>query len=193
MHIRAFHIDGFGIFSNLDVPALSPGLNIFLGENESGKSTCLDFFRATLCGYPHPNSRELSRAPLKGGQAGGFLLIETLRHGIVRLTRRPGPGRGGLKLSDQDGKTLDPALLETIMAGVTREMYRNVFAFSLSELQTLRTLSTPDVRNALYGASFGMGLRSPAVILKQLDDHLGKMFAPHGRKLFYRRVKLIFH
>ena len=182
MHIRSFHIDGFGMLSNLDVPALSPGLNIFLGANESGKSTCLDFFRVMLCGYPHPNSRELSRAPLRGGQAGGFLLIETLRHGMVRLTRRPGP-IGGLKLSDKDGKPLDPALLETIMAGVTREMYRNVFAFSLSELQTLRTLATPEVRNALYGASFGMGLRSPAAILKQVDEHLGKIFAPQGRKL----------
>ena len=182
MHIRSFHIDGFGIFADVDVPALSSGLNIFLGENESGKSTCLDFFRVMLCGYPHPNSRELPRPPLKGGQAGGFLLMETLRHGIVRLTRRPGPG-GGIKLNDQDGRILDPALLETIMAGVTREVYRNVFAFSLSELQTLRTLSTPEVRNALYGASFGMGLRSPAAILKQLDEHLGKIFAPQGRKL----------
>jgi uncharacterized protein YhaN len=182
VHIRSFHIDGFGIFSDLDVPALSPGLNIFLGENESGKSTCLDFFRVMLCGYPHPNSRELSRPPLKGGQAGGFLLLETPRHGIVRLTRRPGPG-DGLRLNDQDGKALDPALLDTIMGGATRELYRNVFAFSLSELQTLRTLATPDVRNALYGASFGMGLRSPAAILKRLDDHLGKMFAPQGRKL----------
>jgi len=181
MHIRSFHIDGFGMFSDLDVPALSPGLNIFLGENESGKSTCLDFFRVMLCGYPHPNSRELSRAPLKGGQAGGFLLIETLRHGIVRLTRRPGP-EAGLKLNDQEGKALDPALLENIMAGVTRDVYRNVFAFSLSELQTLRTLSTPDVRNALYGASFGMVLRSPSAILKRLEDHRGKIFAPQGRK-----------
>jgi uncharacterized protein YhaN len=182
IHIRSFHIYGFGIFSDLNVPTLSPGLNIFLGENESGKSTCLDFFRVMLCGYPHPNSREPSRAPLGSGRAGGVLLIETLRHGIVRLARRPGPG-GGLKLSDQDGKALDPALLESVMAGVTREVYRNVFAFSLSELQTLRTLSAPDVRNALYGASFGMGLRSPAAILKQLEEHLGKIFTPQGRKL----------
>ncbi|MDR0466040.1 MAG: AAA family ATPase, partial [Deltaproteobacteria bacterium] len=182
MRIRSFHIDGFGIFSNLDVPALAPGLNIFLGENASGKSTCLDFFRTMLCGYPHPNSREPSRAPLKGGQAGGFLLLETTGCGLVRLTRRPGSG-GGVKLSDQDGKSLDAALLETIMGGTTREVYRNVFAFSLSELQTLRALSASEVRNALYGASFGMGVRSPAAILKQLDDHLGKMFAPQGRKL----------
>jgi uncharacterized protein YhaN len=177
MRIRSFHIDGFGVFSDLAVPALSPGLNIFLGDNESGKSTCLDFFRFMLFGYPQPNSREASRAPLNGGEAGGFLLLDTLRLGAVRLTRRPGR-RGGLKLGDQDGKPLEPGLLDTVMAGVTREVYRNVFAFSLSELQSFQTLSAPAVRNALYGASFGTGLRSPAAVLKELDERLGGIHAP---------------
>lgn len=39
MHIQSFHIDGFGIFSDVRVEALSPGLSIFLGQNEAGKST----------------------------------------------------------------------------------------------------------------------------------------------------------
>ncbi len=179
MHIRSFHIDGFGLFSDLTVPNLSPGLNIFLGDNESGKSTCLDFFRVMLFGYPHHSSRELSRAPLRGGQAGGFLLLETLRRGVVRLTRRP--GRGGLKLSDQNGKALDESLLGALMAGVTREMYRNVFAFSLSELQSFESLSVQGVRDALHGASFGTGLRSPAEILKQLDKRTSDIFTPQSR------------
>ena len=38
-------MDGFGIFSDVSVENLSPGLSIFLGENEAGKSTCLEFLR----------------------------------------------------------------------------------------------------------------------------------------------------
>lgn len=179
MHIRSFHIDGFGIFSDLSVPVLSRGLNIFLGDNESGKSTCLDFFRFMLFGYPHHSSREASRTPLGGGQAGGTLVLETPRQGSLRLTRRP--GKNGLKISDTDGNPLDPSLLDTIMGGVTRELYRNVFAFSLTELQRFETLENREVRDALYAAGFGTGLRSPAEILKELDKKLGEIFKPQGR------------
>ena len=41
MYIQSFHMDGFGIFSDVTVEGLGPGLTIFLGENEAGKSTCL--------------------------------------------------------------------------------------------------------------------------------------------------------
>ena len=31
MYIQSFHMDGFGIFSDVSVENLSPGLSIFLG------------------------------------------------------------------------------------------------------------------------------------------------------------------
>ena len=72
MHIRSFFIDEFGIFSHTRVEDLSPGLTIFLGRNEAGKSTCLEFLRAMLTGYPDARSREGRRLPqARGGQGGG--------------------------------------------------------------------------------------------------------------------------
>ena len=38
MYIESFRIDGFGIFSGVQVNNLPPGLSIFLGRNEAGKS-----------------------------------------------------------------------------------------------------------------------------------------------------------
>lgn len=182
MRIRSFHIDGFGIFSNVTVPALAPGLSIFLGNNEAGKSTCLDFFRTILTGYPDYRSKELAHPPVYGGQAGGSLTLETLRHGLVRLTRRPGNGGGIVSLTDADGKAMDAGVLDQILSGVTREVYRNVFGFSLSELQTFDSLNSDGVRHALYGASFGMGLRSPGQIFKILDAQMDSLFKPGGSK-----------
>ena len=73
MYIQSFHMDGFGIFSDVSVENLSPGLSIFLGENEAGKSTCLEFLRTMLIGYPDPRNKEYKRipGPLRGGQPGG--------------------------------------------------------------------------------------------------------------------------
>lgn len=185
MRIRSFHIDGFGLFSDVGVDTLPSGLSIFLGNNEAGKSTCLDFLRAMLTGYPDPRSkeaRERGNTPLNGGQPGGSLTLETHKHGLVRLSRRPGNGGGSLSLLDAQGNPLDLGLLDQWLAGVTREVYRNVFGFSLSELQTFESLNSEGVRHALYGASFGMGQRSPGQVFKALDDQMDGIFKGQGSK-----------
>ena len=44
-------IDGFGVWSGLEVRELGPGLNVFYGPNEAGKTTLLQFVRAVLYGF----------------------------------------------------------------------------------------------------------------------------------------------
>ena len=143
MYIESFRIDGFGIFSGVQVENLPPGLSIFLGRNEAGKSTCLEFLRSMLTGYPDPRSREAKRsyAPLRGGQAGGSLVLRADEREPLHLTRRPGSGGGMLTLSEADGGMLPPELLRQLLFGVSREVYRNVFGFSLSELESFESLS----------------------------------------------------
>ena len=183
MHIRSFHIDEFGIFSHAAVKDLSPGLTIFLGRNEAGKSTCLEFLRAMLTGYPDSRSREGRRLSLpRSGQGGGSLELATESDGILRLTRRPGAGSGILTLADAEGHPREPEVLERLMCGISREVFRSVFGFSLTELQTFASLSADGVRNALYGASFGLGLRSPGEALRRLEQQADELFKVNGKK-----------
>lgn len=180
MRIRAFHIDGFGMLRDVEADDLPCGCAVFLGRNEAGKSTLLDFFRAVLTGYPlRPRERE--RAYTAAGQSGGSLLLET-DFGPLRLARHPGAGGGEPVLSAPDGAPLDGALWERLLGGVTREVYASIYGFSLSELQAFSSLTSDGVRNALYGASFGMGLRSPGRALKRLEAEMDKLFKPGGSK-----------
>ena len=182
MYISSFRIDGFGILSNVQVEDLPPGLSIFLGRNEAGKSTCLEFLRSCLAGYPAPRSREARRslAPLNGGQAGGSLVLRLPGQEDLHLTRRPGPGGGSLSLSRADGAALAPDFWQEIMRGISREVYCNVFGFSLSELERLESLSADEVRSALYGASFGPGLRAPGEAIRLLDRQCEEIFKRGG-------------
>ncbi len=186
MYIQSFHIDNFGVFSQISVEGLSEGLTIFLGKNEAGKSTCLEFLRTMLTGYPHTRSKEAQGRqytrilPGKTGQAGGSLGIHLEDRGLVHITRRPDKGRDSLTISDAQGNVLESSLLDGLLSGVTREVYRNVFGFSLTELQVFDSLKDEGVRHALYGASFGMGLRSPGTVLKELESHMEKLFKAKG-------------
>ncbi|MDR3358709.1 MAG: AAA family ATPase [Desulfovibrio sp.] len=183
MYIESFHIDGFGIFSGVTVEALPPGLSIFLGDNEAGKSTCLEFLRVTLAGYPDRRRGNVWKpyaAYLEGGKTGGSLALRLHDGEELRLTRRPGAGGGILTLGGGDGRTLSPQYLNALLRGVSREAYNAVFGFSLAELQIFDSLSDPGVRNALYSASFGPGLASPGAVLAGFSREMEGIFKPGG-------------
>ena len=55
MYISGFHLDGFGIYHDQGVQDLPPGLVLFVGDNESGKTTLMEFLRTLLCGFPRQN------------------------------------------------------------------------------------------------------------------------------------------
>ena len=183
MRLLSFHADGFGILAQTGAEGLGPGINIFLGDNEAGKSTCLAFLRAMLTGYPSGRKERQAGQPLRGGQAGGSLTLESGLHGLLHLHRRPGPGSGRLQLTGPDGAPVPESLLEQLFRGIDRQVYSNVFGFSLGELQRFESLDDEAVRHALYGASFGTGLRSPADVLRALQQQADAIYRPQGRKL----------
>lgn len=183
MHIRAFHIDAFGTLRDLTVEGLPEAGAVFLGRNEAGKSTLLDFFRSTLTGYPRTrDARERGYLTGQSGLLGGSLtLFSDVRGGDIRLIRRPNVGKGEPLLTGAEGRPLDAALWERLLGGVTREVYASVYGFSLSELQSFASLTSEGVRSALYGASFGMaGLRSPGAALKKLNGSMEELFRARG-------------
>lgn len=186
MRIREFSIDRFGMLHDQRVSALSPGITVFCGENEAGKSTCLNFFRAMLFGYARQR-RSIDYLPDAHANAkavsGGSLLLETGLFGPerpVRLARRPGPHGGPFALSTMDGAPLPDGDLAALLRGCTPEVYDKVFAFSLGELMHFGSLTDDRVRHALHGAAFGLGLRSPGQVLKILDDDMRRIFAPRA-------------
>lgn len=182
MYIQRAHIDGFGVLAGQTIQQLPPGLSIFLGSNEAGKSTCLDFFRAMLAGYPR--SRAAHRVPLSGraADAGGTLTLHTDRCGVVRLTRRPGAHGGTLTFTNAQGTPLDAELAAALLHGVTPDLYRNIYGFSLSELQEFSSLSAEGARNVLLGAGAGQGLRPPSQLLDDLSGRMAALYLPEGRK-----------
>lgn len=179
MRILSFHIDGFGIFHNAGGEDLSPNLNIFYGRNEAGKSTCLEFFRAMLAGYPDKTAKNRRiHEPLNGGHPGGSLVLAT-RDGQLYLHRSP-PAAGGLSLRTHEGNILHAEDLAKLLGGISREVYCRIFGFSLAELESWTQKNDDSFRNVLYGASFGPGLLSPGEVLAKLDRDMGKIFKPRG-------------
>ena len=182
MQIRDISIDGFGIFHDLTVEDLPPGLTLFEGGNEAGKSTLMSFIRAVLFGFEGRKSGQNRYEPLHGGRYGGALTLLGTEGATYRLERYQGGAHGRLKISDPDGQTYDETVLQQLLHSTSKILYQNVFAFGLSELQRLETLQTEEVSHHLYTAGMGTGSVPFAQIMSGLQDEQAQIFKPGGKK-----------
>lgn len=180
MRITDLQIQGFGVFAEQKLTDLSSGVNIFIGNNEAGKSTCLAFLRYMLFGLPRKGKGISHHEPLRGGNHAGALGIDSQKFGTLRLERSFKPKR--VTITQQDGSAMEETALQALLGNVSRDLYTNVYGFSLTELQSKEALSGDAVRNALYGTVHGGGA-SYTEVMKNLAAKREALFKKGGKVL----------
>jgi uncharacterized protein YhaN len=179
MRFSGLHLHGFGLFHNLRIQDLSPRLTLFLGLNESGKSTLLSFIRAVLYGFPDGRSVENPYPPLAGGRHGGSITLVLEDGQVYTLSRYAGPKGGKAEVyGPQPGGTS----LDRLLGPGNKTLFRNVFAFRLEELQSMETLSAEAVGEALFSAGAGVDPGALSKLKAGLDKREGELFRPRGPK-----------
>lgn len=83
MYISKIHITSFGLIEDYDIE-LSPGVNVFEGDNESGKSTLAMFIKFIFYGSGSAKAKDSSLIPDRKkflnwntGNASGYVTVET--------------------------------------------------------------------------------------------------------------------
>lgn len=180
MQIREIHIDGFGIFCNKRVTGLKPGLNIVYGKNEFGKTTLLEFVRRVLFGFPTKKDKINFYNPVNGGSMGGSLKVEMQNGEGLVISRTPGTHGGEVRISTAQEVLQGQDVLNHLMSNASRDIYRNIYAFTLDELHDFNTLSGDEVKNRIYGAGLGLGTVSLKNIEKELENLSSQIFRPRG-------------
>jgi uncharacterized protein YhaN len=182
MKIRAWHIEGFGVYSDarLPEPGLGEGLTLLIGANESGKSTLLDFLRYTLFGYPDKRSSFPQREPLRGGIHGGTLFYEA--DGIdYRLSRRSGRQTAAFQLRDQQGETYAESELYRQLGHLSPAVFRSLFGFSLRELEDIHSLTEGEVQNLVFAASLGPSVQKVCELQARIEEQAESIFRGQAR------------
>ena len=149
-------------------------VTVFYGPNEAGKSTLLAFIRAILFGFPPRFNAHYP--PLSGGRHGGRITLSDSTGAMYAVERYAG-ARGGLGVSGADGpmSSVD-AVMRRLTGNATPDIFRNVFAFSLDELQAASSLN--DSSGAIY--SVGQGSPGLPALQKSLTEQRQKIYRPSG-------------
>lgn len=188
MRIQRLEVGGFGRLHGKELE-LAEGLTILYGPNEAGKSTLLQFIRAMLFGIPGRSYPSERLEPLYGGRHGGTLTARDAKGNgwsIRRYAAGPEGGRGDrlkITVSGIDG-TLEELgqdeLEKVLLGGISRTMFRQLFAVSLDELQELGTLQSEELGSYLFHAGIGGGgeiLRAE----RRLQQEAEKLYKPRGK------------
>jgi uncharacterized protein YhaN len=190
MFISAFHIDGFGIYHRQGVSDLPAGLVLFTGENESGKTTLLEFFRYVLFGPERKSTKRNDYPPLAGGAHGGRLVLvrqDGRRLVVERLEKK-------VAVRENGGPALATEPMVSILGGVDRETFKAIFAVGLGDLQGLAMLHQGGIGGRLFAAGAGAGAAALPKALNYLKAEMADLLQPRGKarlNQWFRRLREI--
>ena len=150
MRIENIRVDGYGLLNDFDVANIAPGLSVFYGPNEAGKSTLLDFVRRRCSAFPiDDKNRDFTRHCV----------------GVATVVRLASPSDAGerwtierhtdahhLELIGSDGALCDPSELARLLGRTDDKLFNSIFAFGLGELATFASLDSDEVRDRVFSA-----------------------------------------
>ena len=173
MRLERLHLmSGFGHFREHTIELPPEPTIVFRGPNEAGKSTLLAFIRAILFGFP--TQYTANHYPSLPRGAGGRITLSD-GAGITYIVERFAGVSNGLRVTAPNGLVSDAeTVLRRLTGGVALDTFKNVFAFSLDELQAIAQLKDSSIYNAGQGAP-----RLPA-LQRSLDSQKRKIYLPNG-------------
>ncbi|HUY06505.1 MAG TPA: AAA family ATPase [Acidimicrobiales bacterium] len=167
MKFSRLHVDGFGSFASRDIGPLGDGLNIVLGENETGKSTLLDFVRGVLYGFTDRRSPKNFHEPLYGGKHGGSIDIRDEQGSTWTVRRYVGQS---VTITERSGAQASQSTLSSLLGHTDKKVFESIFAFGLDELAEAGRLHDESVRDLIFSAGVAGAGRSASQAIRRLED-----------------------
>ncbi len=133
MKIKTIQIAGFGKWRNQTFQ-LSDQFHVFLGENESGKSTIYAFIQAILFGFPSKRSSKRTFEPKTGFDYGGKLILEHETYGSVTVERLKSKHNGKATVFFENGKSGTEEELAELLFPLNPLLFEEVYSFQTEQI-----------------------------------------------------------
>ncbi|WP_096188207.1 ATP-binding protein [Evansella halocellulosilytica] len=180
MVIKKIHIYGFGKWEDQTWSLNESGIHLFLGENESGKSTIMSFIEAILFGFPKKNERQY--VPVTSQAYGGKVVLSIEKYGNVSVERIKGrKARGDVTVVLDDGQQTGEQFLTGLLADIDQHTFRGVFHFNLDGLAGLEKMDPAELNHYLIDTGM-VGAQNLFLLEKNIEQEMSKLYKKRGRK-----------
>ncbi|NBI31179.1 AAA family ATPase [Chengkuizengella marina] len=186
MRINQLQMDGFGIFNQRHFEFNQP-VTLFYGPNEAGKSTTMGFIRNMLFGFPTRVHLQQRYEPVTGGLHGGHIQLEDDSGENIRIERFHGKKD---TIYTSHGTILTEQEMQQRLGGISKQLFLDLFAFSLSELQEMSTLQSEEMSSYLFHSGMGIHANRIMEAEKKLIGVMDSLFKPRGKnQLIIQQLK----
>lgn len=182
MKITEIDIDRFRIWRSLLLKLNPDGLNVIYGPNEAGKTTLMRFVRSVLYGFEPLEEEPVWQRPEADMPWKGALRCQ---HGgrTWRISRRAqATKRGTIRISGAPVGMEKPDAMSLLLSGTEENIYTDVFAVGVRELQQLSTLGNDQVAEYIYGLSLGPQGRRLLDALGEIRSRRSALHFDEGRQ-----------
>lgn len=180
MKIKSLYIYGYGKFTEFAWNSIG-SMQVVYGYNEAGKSTIMSFIHSILFGFPAKQSSQLRYEPTYSHAYGGRLVVETKADGEVLIERVKGKAGGEVRIQFKDGTIGGEERLTSLLAGMNKALYQNLFSFDLKGIQDVQRLQGTEIGRYLLAAGT-FGTDQLLSIEEELKKESEQLFKPNGRK-----------
>ncbi|NLJ48203.1 MAG: AAA family ATPase [Candidatus Atribacteria bacterium] len=177
MKIRSIYCDGFGILSQQGIDNIPKGLIVIIGNNESGKTTFMDFLRTSLFGFSSQRNQRKGYLPIGNSKHGGRLIV-VMKDGREFYIEW---NHSKWIIKDKYENNIDHSIFRNSLGNIDRETYKRIFAIGLQDLQGLEILSEENIKSRLFSAGAGLGATSFPGLIKKIDRELDNLLTKKGR------------
>ncbi|SVD69419.1 uncharacterized protein METZ01_LOCUS422273, partial [marine metagenome] len=132
-----------------------------------------------MFGFPKKSQKVNQYQPINGGSLGGVLKC-VLASGQLFSIIREAENKDGPIVRTESFENRGQSHLDSIFGHATKEIFMNLYAFTIDELHDIQSLRGEEIKSRVYGAGMGLGEVSLSKIEKELDKNCGEIFKPRG-------------
>ncbi|MDQ0254207.1 uncharacterized protein YhaN [Evansella vedderi] len=180
MKIVNVHIYGYGKWKDQSWELSEDGVQLFFGENESGKSTFMSFIKAILFGFPKKSDNQY--IPVDTDSYGGTIKLLSEQFGEVVVERVKGRKVSGeVTVYFHDGTSGGEEELAKVLDDIDQTTFQGIFHFDLDGLNGIDKMTPEELNQFLYDTGLGGG-QSISAIEKKINVDMEKLYKPRGKK-----------
>ncbi len=188
MRLKRVVAEHFGRLKGAQLGDLDKGLNVVLGPNEVGKTSFANLVRQLFYGFARKSGTTEASYVSDSGKRQGLLVL-TDDSGEWSVKRVEGAHGGPVSVTTLSGSD-QQGILNNVTSGISREAFRVVLGFGLSELAEIEkgTSSDDGVLSRLFAAQAGLAV-NPADVKAGLEKEAGELWAPSKSKPILNQLK----
>lgn len=149
MKIVEIDIYGFGKFAQTKL-MFDKEIQVFFGENETGKSTVFSFIQTILFGFQSKATPGPQYEPKHVHAYGGSLTLELPSKEKVKVERVKKASGSAVKVNFASGRVGDESDLRELLHGLDKSFFEKSYYFNLDGLREVQNLEEDEIGKYLF-------------------------------------------